>query len=359
MARRRRSPDTTYGEYRRSVVRSGVLGLHPVRCDHACANREHLQRNFQRFRQRAQGVVAHTGSCALDLPNPLLRGACSECQRLLGHTDLVAALTNGLSQRGTGLLAGTHHPLQRNHHARYRRSQRQRRRDQRQWDGHLSTARPPGSVIAAAPASGPLTASTEYDPFGIVTTVSPNVIDWANGLPANGWLGTHQRATQFGQPSVGAAGPIEMGVRVYLPKVGRFLQPDPIDGGSANAYDYAFQDPTNMTDLNGLWAEAIGQGLEKALKEAVQKIANKVVGTVQGAGTRVEAILTRCFRGTSVAAAIALGDHLFVNHILLQQAMNTSLSKSARKAAAKRLVKLSLTIPRTTPVGLTVSCLVG
>lgn len=30
-----------------------------------------------------------------------------------------------------------------------------------------------------------------------------------------------------------------------------FLQTDPIPGGSANAYDYCFQDPINCTDLNG------------------------------------------------------------------------------------------------------------
>jgi RHS repeat-associated protein len=99
--------------------------------------------------------------------------------------------------------------------------------------------------------SGAPTASTEYDPFGIVTAATPNVIDWTLGVPANGWLGAHQRPTQFGREAIGAAGPIEMGVRVYLPKVGRFLQPDPVDGGSANAYDCTAQDPISNADLDG------------------------------------------------------------------------------------------------------------
>lgn len=42
-----------------------------------------------------------------------------------------------------------------------------------------------------------------------------------------------------------------MGVRLYDPTTGRFLQTDPIPGGSANAYDYAGQDPINQFDLDG------------------------------------------------------------------------------------------------------------
>ena len=42
-----------------------------------------------------------------------------------------------------------------------------------------------------------------------------------------------------------------MGVRSYVPQIGRFLQPDPVAGGSANAYDYTFQDPVDTTDPSG------------------------------------------------------------------------------------------------------------
>jgi len=42
-----------------------------------------------------------------------------------------------------------------------------------------------------------------------------------------------------------------MGVRPYEPALGRFLSVDPVDGGSATAYDYADQDPVNEYDLEG------------------------------------------------------------------------------------------------------------
>jgi RHS repeat-associated protein len=60
-----------------------------------------------------------------------------------------------------------------------------------------------------------------------------------------GYLGANARSTEL--PS----GTIEMGVRTYVPQLGRFLQVDPVAGGSANNYDYANQDPINTLDLTG------------------------------------------------------------------------------------------------------------
>jgi hypothetical protein len=42
-----------------------------------------------------------------------------------------------------------------------------------------------------------------------------------------------------------------MGVRLFSPSLGRFLQVDPVYGGNATPYDYCSGDPVNCFDLDG------------------------------------------------------------------------------------------------------------
>jgi RHS repeat-associated protein len=60
-----------------------------------------------------------------------------------------------------------------------------------------------------------------------------------------GWLGAKQRRGQL------ASGVIQMGVRSYIPALGRFSSVDPVKGGSNSAYDYSGADPINSVDLDG------------------------------------------------------------------------------------------------------------
>jgi RHS repeat-associated protein len=71
-----------------------------------------------------------------------------------------------------------------------------------------------------------------------------------NSLPAKySWLGALELPTEL--PS----GVIEMGARSYVPQLGRFLQPDPVFGGSANAYSYTWGNPINTADPSGDYTE--------------------------------------------------------------------------------------------------------
>lgn len=96
-----------------------------------------------------------------------------------------------------------------------------------------------GDIVATAsanPEATKLLASFEFDEFG-----NPK----QSGGTKYGWLGAKSRRTEL--PS----GVIQMGVRSYVPALGRFITPDPVERGSANAYDYANQDPVNNIDLTG------------------------------------------------------------------------------------------------------------
>jgi RHS repeat-associated protein len=75
-----------------------------------------------------------------------------------------------------------------------------------------------------------------------------------NSLPDNaagnfdfGWLGQRLRPLE----SEAGLATFEMGARPYVSAIGRFLEADPIEGGSANTYEYAMQDPCNRVDLDG------------------------------------------------------------------------------------------------------------
>lgn len=108
----------------------------------------------------------------------------------------------------------------------------------------------------------------------------------AVGKQRYGWLGAEQRAADA--PS----GLVLMGVRLYNPATGRFLQTDPVVNGGCNAYEYACADPVDKTDLDGKWPcfskKCAAKWLKKKWKQAKKKIRkNKYVRKVWRFGKKV------------------------------------------------------------------------
>ncbi len=95
-----------------------------------------------------------------------------------------------------------------------------------------------------------------------------------------GWLGAAQRSADT------PAGVLLMGVRLYHPAIGRFLQVDPVAGGAAGAYDYCNADPVNCTDLGGTiaWGKVLG------VVAAVGEIASMIPGPIGAASAAVSAV---------------------------------------------------------------------
>ena len=112
-----------------------------------------------------------------------------------------------------------------------------------------------GDIIATAALSETATAlasTADTSEYGVPTTSLP---------PKYSWLGALDIPTEL--PS----GIINLGVRSYVPQLGRFLQPDPVAGGSANAYGYTYGDPVNTSDPSGAYTISISNAVIEGAAE--------------------------------------------------------------------------------------------
>lgn len=116
------------------------------------------------------------------------------------------------------------------------------------------------TTATSAASTAPDGAAYDTDEYGNQKTASPG---------RYGWLGGKQRSADT------TAGLTLMGVRVYSPVAGRFLQVDPVAGGSASSYDYSFADPVNVFDLDGRCppcAVGLAIGARVALRYGAQRV---------------------------------------------------------------------------------------
>jgi len=170
-----------------------------------------------------------------------------------------------------------------------------------------------GDIAAVGTAGGAKSGATySYDPYGGVLASNPSLVA---GDFDFGWVGGKLRGTE-----VALSLPmIEMGARVYVPGLGRFLEVDPVVGGNANDYDYCDADPINCWDLDGRfgWKKffkkvasvaVVVAGVAGAVACGVSVVCGVAVGAVAGAASYT--LGTSNFTWKGLATSAVVGDVL-------------------------------------------------
>ena len=147
-----------------------------------------------------------------------------------------------------------------------------------------------GDVYLTVDADGQVKSTHQTGPFGEQLPNQTSPQNTADGTTWN-YVGQHQKLTDTDTSPI-AGGIIQMGARVYIPVLGRFLQVDSVEGGGDNAYAYV-NDPVNEDDLDGKIAllvafvawqlgriavqQTVKFAVKHAAKHAVKQVTKKVV----------------------------------------------------------------------------------
>ena len=193
-----------------------------------------------------------------------------------------------------------------------------------------------GSIIAAYNSNGTLYKRFAYDPWGR----RRNGSNWTNyqtdteTLITRGYCG-HEHLDDFGT--------INMNGRIYDPRLGRFLSPDPYvqapdNSQNYNRYSYCLNNPLKYTDPDGEWIHILIGALVGGTINVLthlndidniwEGIASFSVGAGAGALTAVTGGATSGFWASTTvgycAAAVA-GGSLAASNNIIQQSNGTTL----------------------------------
>ena len=100
-----------------------------------------------------------------------------------------------------------------------------------------------GNIVATTDGQAKLAHTATYNPWG-ATTNGAQLADLSGGQ----YQGAFGKSGRLTDP---ASHLILLGARAFNPDEARFTSVDPVEGGCANTYTYAFGDPVNSSDISG------------------------------------------------------------------------------------------------------------
>ncbi len=181
---------------------------------------------------------------------------------------------------------------------------------------------PQGTPLAEANASGTITATFDYAPYG------------SKAMGA-----AHDGPGYTGHVNDADTGLVYMQARYYDPGVGRFLSVDPEepqagDTFNFNRYDYASNNPVRFTDPDGRAIQALwGAPIGAAIDIAAQKIANPNA-PIKWKSVGVSALVGAATGGiASVARVAAIRGTISVSQAVTRTAAANAVVSAAGSAA--------------------------